>query len=469
MFVIFKKSKTLGMKKLFIILISLLGFKGIAQPNMFPKNSVVCFVGNSITNNGEFYHNLNLYYVTRFPKSPVTFFNCGISGDVTSGILKRLQSDILIHNPTHVVIMIGMNDVTRSLYGELPTSNADTLKRREDALTVYKKNLDSIVRIFLSKNIQVILQTPTVYDQYAILATENHYGVNDALKQCADFAQTLANTYDLQMVDYWTILNEINTKLQQKDASATIIGQDRIHPGPTGHFIMSYQFLKTMQMPSMVSNIKLDRRKIKETEIKDSIENIDYNFIEINDSQFKFEITESSLPFPINYTQQQALDLLPFYKEFNDENFLIKNLKKGEYSLYIDGVFIGNFTHKQLENGINLALFPQTPQNKQALEVRDALSKLWKAEADLRTIQFVELKFLDGFSNPQNLKAIKEYLDDLVTKKLSTNPYYKTQFDKYMIVKPMQQELEAILVNQQTRAYKFAQPLPHVFNLVLKK
>jgi hypothetical protein len=321
----------------------------------------------------------------------------------------------------------------------------------------------------LSKDIQVILQKTTIFDQNAILLAENHYGVNDALKQCADFAEELAQTYQLKTVDYWSILQQINTTLQQKDASATIIGQDRVHPGPSGHFIMTYQFLKTMQMPSDVSNIKLDVRKIKEDFPKELIENVDYEYIIKNDSLLRFEVTEPSLPFPMVSTQQQALELVPFYDDFNNENFLIKNLKKGDYSLYIDAIFIGIFTHKQLEKGINLALFPHTPQNKQALEVRDALSKRWKAEADLRTIQYVELKFLEGFPNPQNLKAVKAYLDDLVIKKLSATPYYKIQFDKYILVKPLQKELEATFVNQQTRAYKFAQPIPHLFNLVFKK
>ena len=88
----------------------------VAQP--FPSGSRVCFVGNSITNNGEFHHNILLYHLTRYPKENVSFFNCGISGDVTSGILSRMDDDILVHQPTHIVLMIGMNDVKRSLYDE---------------------------------------------------------------------------------------------------------------------------------------------------------------------------------------------------------------------------------------------------------------------------------------------------------------------------------------------------------------
>ncbi len=100
----------------------------------FGKGARICFVGNSITHNGEFYHNILLYHVTRFPEQPVSFYNCGISGDVTSGVLNRIEDDILVHQPTHAVVMLGMNDVDRSLYRSKPTTNADTLRYREEAI-----------------------------------------------------------------------------------------------------------------------------------------------------------------------------------------------------------------------------------------------------------------------------------------------------------------------------------------------
>ena len=456
------------MKEIVVFLLLVLGFECDAQIELFPQGSRVCFVGNSITNNGEFYHNIYLYAATRFPKVPITFFNCGISGDVTGGILQRMDKDILVHNPTHAVIMIGMNDVNRGLYGVKSTNNLDTLNKRASALEGYNKNLDSIVRIFLSKNIQVILQKPTIFDQTAKIPIENHLGVNDALKKCADFGESLAKKYNLKTVDYWSILQNINTALQLKDSAATIIGPDRVHPGAPGHLIMAYQFLKTMGMPRMVSNIEIDAKQTKVKFAKYKINNVEYQNNVTNDTLLKFEIKESSLPFPTVVAQEQALNVVPFISEFNQENIEIRNLKKGSYYFYIDTVLVGNFTNKEFEQGINLAMYPTTPQYKQALEVREALTKLWKAEADLRTIQFVEIKFLKGFANPNNLEEVKLYLDDLFVKKLSATKYYKIQFDKYGIVKPLQNELEKTIISQQEIAYTLAQPKTHLFKIVLK-
>ena len=39
----------------------------------------------------------------------------------------------------------------------------------------------------------------------------------------------------------------------------------------------------------------------------------------------------------------------------NQEEVVIKNLKRGLYKMEIDGVFIGTFDEKELEDGINIA------------------------------------------------------------------------------------------------------------------
>jgi len=84
-----------------LLLCSTICFGQTSSELLFEKGSRVCFVGNSITHNGGFHHNILLYHVTRFPKQPVSFYNCGISGDVTGGVLKRMEDDILVHRPRH--------------------------------------------------------------------------------------------------------------------------------------------------------------------------------------------------------------------------------------------------------------------------------------------------------------------------------------------------------------------------------
>jgi lysophospholipase L1-like esterase len=431
-----------------------------SQP--FSTGSRVCFVGNSITNNGEFHHNIFLFHLTRYPNENVRFFNCGISGDVTSGILNRMDDDILVHQPTHIVLMIGMNDVKRSLYGEHLTKNVDTLSQRQNALVVYKNNLEKIVNLFLSKKIKIILQKPTIYDQTAKLPTKNNLGVNDALKECADFVGVLAAKYQLQMVDYWTILNQLNQHLQKNDSTATLTSNDRVHPQSTGHFIMAYQFLTDLKVSQYVSEITVNNDGSLQ-----SSTNCEILRTKKNKNSYSFFIREKSLPFPILSQQELALKLVPFQKELNQEIFRINDLPKGNYGFSIDTILIGMFTADDFKEGINLALYNTTPQYQQSLALRNVLVELWRQEANLRSIKFIE--YNDEYKkciDKSSVESIKAQLTPVF--KAKNSDFYMIQLNKYIFNKPVEKQLFELTEELRKKAFDLAQPVSHVYNLVKK-
>ena len=447
-----------------IILVFYFAFDSSAQ--LFKKGDRVCFVGNSITHAGEFHHNILQYYVTRFPESPVVFFNCGISGDITGGVLKRLESDVLVHKPTHAVIMIGMNDVMRYLYGSAIITNADTLKKRENALAVYRKNLDSIVRILINKKVRVILQKPSIFDQTAKIARPNNLGVNDALKSCADFMQQLATKYQLQTVDYWSIMTEINKKIQQKDSSATVVSADRIHPGSTGNLIMAYQFLKTTKSPEYVSKITVAKKALKD---KSASVNCIVSEVKYNTKGAEFRCKENALPFTFSESQKTGLMLVPFIQELNLEILQVSDLTFGNYELRIDSTLVGVFSNEELQQGVNLASFSQTPQYRQSETVKKELTKLWENEAKLRTISYMDIKYLNDFKNRADINLTVAYIDSLLTARFPTNTGLKLQLAKYKVNKPNLKVLEKEVDELRAKIYQLAQPVSHRFVLVAKE
>jgi endoglucanase len=449
------------MKGLFIAIILFFQISCV-EAQIFPAGSRVCFVGNSITNNGEFHHNILLYHLTRYPKENVSFFNCGISGDVTGGILTRMEDDILVHKPTHIVLMIGMNDVKRSLYGEQVSSNADTLALREKAIGVYKTNLEKIINIFLAKKIKLILQRPTIYDQTALLPTSNNLGVNDALKICADFVSDLAKINHLQVVDYWTIMNTINHEIQKKDPASTLTSNDRVHPQSTGHLIMAYQFLKDLKADSYISEVSLTSKGKAAY-----LYNCDLINVNSSKNRYSFSIKEKALPFPIISQQESALQLVPFQKEFNQQYFRITDLPNGKYTLSIDTIFIGLFSAEDLEHGINLATYRNTPQYQQSMKLRNILTDLWIQESNLRNIKFIEynsdyIKCIDKSS----LEAVKNCLMPVF--KLKSTEYYSNQLIKYLLNKPFEKKITEISIMLRKQAYKISQPKKHIYTLEKK-
>jgi lysophospholipase L1-like esterase len=93
----------------------------------------VVFLGDSIT---EGWRSL----ATDFPNLKVA--NRGIGGDITSGVLYRLQSDVLNLNPSGIVLLIGTNDIGD---GSTPEDVAANIRLILLAIKNFNPNLKVIV------------------------------------------------------------------------------------------------------------------------------------------------------------------------------------------------------------------------------------------------------------------------------------------------------------------------------------
>ena len=109
---------------------------------------IVCF-GDSIT--GVYYHTggrrawcelLEIALNRIYPNARMEMINAGISGNNTGAALKRMEADVLNHNPQLVVVMFCMNDVA----GLTPEA--------------FRVNLAEIVRRSRDRGAEVILMTP---------------------------------------------------------------------------------------------------------------------------------------------------------------------------------------------------------------------------------------------------------------------------------------------------------------------
>ncbi len=96
---------------------------------------IVC-IGDSIT--GVYYHSgglraypemLQIALQKIHPQAQVTVRNAGISGDTTTGGLKRLERDVLAHKPHLVTIMFGMNDLVRTPVADFQNNLREIIRR----------------------------------------------------------------------------------------------------------------------------------------------------------------------------------------------------------------------------------------------------------------------------------------------------------------------------------------------------
>lgn len=400
-----------------------------------------CAIGDSITHGGPYHRYVYLYYATRFPHRKIELFNCGISGDTAGGALRRLEADVLRHKPTVATLMLGMNDVSRSLY-EGGADAPDLQQKREYAMATHSANLRKLAERLHAAGCRVVFLTPSIYDETADLPRPNAPGVNGALGYCAEGARRLALEFGAGLVDFHAAMGVLNRRMQQADPHFTLIGADRIHPGEAGHLVMAYLFLKAQEAPAFAAEVRADAGG------KDHL---------------RFTRTEGALPFPVPNGAVLALKLVPFMEELNQERLCVTSLAEGTYKLTIDDEPVGQFSAAELGAGINLAEFPSTPQYKQALAVAALDEKRHDLVKQLRVIDYVEWKMGRDIGDPSTFDSVAVAQKQLADPKITGWP--RDRVKDYLGIKPKQQELRRQLEAVVEEMRRTALPVPHEFAL----
>lgn len=380
------------MRRLFLLLLCLAlplaAASDFGSAPSFQSGDVVCFVGDSITHGGTYHSIVTLYYATRFPDRTLTTFNCGIGGDRASGIMSdekyRLNVDILGRKPSAATIMLGMNDVGHSDYRGVTLSPAVEAKRQA-SLAKYEENMQKLILALQGAGAKLTLITPSIYDETTRLATASpdvSVGGNAALGIFAEKVRGWSRQYRTGLVDFDRGMNEINTREQQKDPAFTIVGPDRVHPGPVGHFVMAYIFLKAQNAPSVVATIGIDAKRGK----ADGAVNCAITAVQAGPAGVSFTCTEKALPLVVPDEARAALALVPFQRELNQERLVVTGLAAGTYELQIDGQVAGSYSADALQAGVDLAANDRTPQYQQSAAATKISGQRTSVGAQLRAL-----------------------------------------------------------------------------------
>jgi lysophospholipase L1-like esterase len=190
----------------------------------------VVFLGDSLTQQGG--HPTG--YVTLFKNalaendlSDVTVINAGISGHKVPDLQKRLSKDVLEHNPTHVVIYIGINDVWHSLKGNGTKPE------------LFEAGLKDLIARITATGARVILCTPSVIGEQA--AGTNP--LDEMLEQFSSVSRKVASETDASLLDlrkrFVDHLQNINTENVEKG----VLTGDGVHFNEQGNRFLADQML----------------------------------------------------------------------------------------------------------------------------------------------------------------------------------------------------------------------------------
>lgn len=366
-------------------------------------------IGDSITHHGFYYSWVYLYYATRFPDRALEVANLGISGDTATGAVRRYEWDIQPAHATVATVMLGMNDVGRSLYGAAPAT-PEVTARRTEALDAYRKSMTELVRRLQAGGVRVVLITPTPFDEDAAGQAPPLTGVDGALEACAAFDKELAATNQLPLVDFHGPMKALSRQLRAANPTFSFNRSDRVHPGEPGHLVMTYLLLKAQGAPAEVSSVSIDA-SAQSAEVR----NAQVDNLKATVRGVAFDCREKALPFPVPPEAKPALGYIPFLDELDREPLQVKGLEPGGYRLTIDGIEIGRLTADELRAGVNLAGRSETPQYRQAAAAMDVVER-WRAlvAEQKRMMALVEHTVLKDLPHPVDLAAAQAVLDKQV-------------------------------------------------------
>ncbi len=202
---------------------------------------VVVFIGDSITDCGrrDIAQPLGNGYVKfiaeliaiRYPPLNVRIINKGISGNTVADLRDRWHDDVLTIKPDWLSVLIGINDVHRTLTGDptaVPPNRYEELYRQCLELTMERTNA------------QVVLMEP-FYISTDIETDSWRTKVLKALKEYQAIVRQLADEFNAVFVPLHELFQE---QLRYRHADAFC--PEPVHPNQFGHLLIAHAWLKAM-------------------------------------------------------------------------------------------------------------------------------------------------------------------------------------------------------------------------------
>jgi len=336
-----------------------------AQQFALRNGDTVVFYGDSITAQRLYTRYVEDFVFTRYPNLHIRFLNAGVPGDSITGgyagsMPERVQRDVQPFHPAMIAVMLGMND---GGWGqESPQIDASFSKGYRELLdTLHKAATDAALTLI----------RPSPYDEITHGTEFPQYSrvIDDLANDVSAIATTERkhNPDKLFLADFHQALIDAlkQATVHSPDLAALII-PDRIHPSEVGHWIMAAELLKAWHVDPIVSSATLDA---KHATIIDRYRTA-ITQLTSTANIIQWQELDEALPLPFDFNDAMIL-LLPRISDIAavDRQMLrIESLDPGQYQLFIDGKPIASFNSRELQSGINLALY-KTPMNDQARDI----------------------------------------------------------------------------------------------------
>jgi len=155
--------------------------------------------------------------------------NAGVGGNTTDDALKRIDADVLDHNPDYVTIMFGVNDASL-------LSFPDFRERHEPRVPLdrFERNLETIIEKIGKVGALQILMTPCPMGKKHPYRDSPPYrgrDMNFMLRDYAEAVRKIAREVGLPLLDVWEKF------MEGGDPDKLLL--DGVHPNADGHRVIA--------------------------------------------------------------------------------------------------------------------------------------------------------------------------------------------------------------------------------------
>jgi lysophospholipase L1-like esterase len=311
-----------------------------AQGLVLKPGGHLAIAGDSITEQKLYSRYMEDYLAACLPDLNATVVQLGWGGERAPGFAARMENDLQGFSPDVVTTCYGMNDGSYRAY------EPGIGKTYEDAMR-------AIVEHFTKAGTKVVVGGPGVVDlTYFQGGGDKPKVYNENLAQLSAIASKIATDAGMPFADVHGAMAAAMEKARAAlGPEYDVAGRDGVHPGPNGHLVMAYAFLKAMGCDGDLGAITVDLKGETSAARGHRVLSAQDGKVEIESSRYPFCFTGDDKS---SSGTRSILPFVPFNQDLNRLTLVVKNLP-WERATVTWGSESKAFAKADLEKGINLA------------------------------------------------------------------------------------------------------------------
>lgn len=369
------------------------------SPDFYSNNEVVGFIGDSITYASytplSYMDILNLFYLSLFPDRQIEFRNISAGGYKISDVLNIYDQDPAFDGLDKAVIMLGTNEAILGISTEEYITNMDALIERlkEDGL----------------EGSDILLLSPPVCDENCSLNfTKNgskKWAFESRVLEYMDQLETKSAQWGVRYLDLHTPMAALTETMQQEDPGNTLT-TDCIHPNAAGQVLIACSILQTQGAdPEVLTQLHVPEDGEPQTQgnpISDFYR---------GEKGLCLTLAPEVLPLANRSEFTAFRELMNRYTSSGalfQQRFSIQGLSEEDsYCLRAGDEELGNFTGKELAEGIDMGALETNPR-QQAMQQAASLCRQRHREVVEARDMWIEVMMQRASFTPEQIQAAYE-------------------------------------------------------------